>query len=190
MKVNNKGFSLIEVMLAVLISTIVFGTVTALIVYASNNVRLTNARVSLQDEAKDAMNHLESYCLEAESASWDDAESRLILFTDEEDAKKVSDGTVKIDEIYSLTSDTYVYWFKGNCLYFGKCSSTKSTEPLIDLVNLPEDDMNLLADSVQDFEASVVKNTKSGKYVIDLNMDFYNDAADYQCSKRVYCRNQ
>ena len=189
MKLNDKGFSLVEVLLAVLISTIVFGSVTTLIIYASNNVRLTNSRVSLQDQAKDAMNHLESYCLEAEGASWDDTEKRLLLYTNEEHAESVSKGAIREDEIYALDSDTYVYWFKGDKVYFGKCSSTKS-EALIDPFALPEDNMYLLADYVEDFEAKIVKNKKSSKYTIELSMKFDNEISEYDCSKRVYCRNQ
>ncbi len=189
MKLNNKGFSLIELMLAVLISTIVFGTVTALIVYASNNVRLTNARVSLQNQAKDAMNHIETYCLEAEGASWDEEHQRLLLYTNEEHAKSVSKGAIGVDEIYSLDSNTYVYWCKNRKLYFGKCSSTKS-EALIDPEALPARDMYLLADDVESFGATIEKNIKSKKYTIDIGMDFKNDVTEYNCVKRVYCRNQ
>ena len=48
MKLNNKGFSLVEVLIAVAVSTIVFGAITALIVFASNSSRQTNARITLQ----------------------------------------------------------------------------------------------------------------------------------------------
>ena len=61
MKLNNKGFSLVEVLIAVAVSTIVFGAITALIVFASNSSRQTNARITLQNEAKDAVNHMEAY---------------------------------------------------------------------------------------------------------------------------------
>ena len=60
MKLNNKGFSLVEVLIAVAVSTIVFGAITALIVFASNSSRQTNARITLQNEAKDAVNHMEA----------------------------------------------------------------------------------------------------------------------------------
>ncbi len=189
MKLNNKGFSLVEVMMAVLISTIVFGAVTALIVYASNNVRLTNSRVSLQDQAKDAMNHIESYCLEAEGVSWDPALKRFLVYTNEADAKAVSKGAVSVSEVYSFTSNTYVYWMKDNKLYFGKVSSDK-TETLLDPMNLPADDIYLLADYVEDFEVFIEKNKESGKYTVDVDMDFDNESTKYSCSKKVYYRNQ
>lgn len=70
MKLNNKGFSLVEILIAVAVSTIVFGAITALIVFASNSSRQTNARITLQNEAKDAVNHMEAYIIEAQSVVW------------------------------------------------------------------------------------------------------------------------
>ena len=79
MKMNNKGFSLVELLLAVAVSTIVFGAITALIMFASNSSRQTNAKITLQNEAKDAVNHMESYVIEAQSAFWDDTKNALVL---------------------------------------------------------------------------------------------------------------
>ena len=63
MKLNNKGFSLVEVLIAVAVSTIVFGAITALIVFASNSSRQTNARITLQNEAKDGgLYHRSAVC--------------------------------------------------------------------------------------------------------------------------------
>lgn len=143
MKLNNKGFSLVELMLAVLISTIVFGAITALIAFSSGSMRETNARVELQNQAKDAMNHIESYSLEAEVAYWDKWNRILILFYDERDGSKMvkdlEDGTKTLADIKNMSSDSYVYWFKNNdgvdsiggdySVYFGKCSPASSPAP-------------------------------------------------------------
>lgn len=141
MKLNNKGFSLVELMLAIVISTIVFGVVTALIAFSSRSMRDTEARIELQNQAKDAMNHMESYALESERAYWDDSQKLLILFTDEKEAKTMikglEDGTKTLSDIKDMTSDSYAYWFKDvgstvtggeECVYFGQCSS-KSSSP-------------------------------------------------------------
>ena len=89
MKLNNKGFSLVELMLAVVISTVVFGAITALIAFSSRSMRDTNARVEIQNQAKDALNHIESYSLEAERAYWDKLERILILFYDEKEGSQM-----------------------------------------------------------------------------------------------------
>lgn len=189
MKLNNKGFSLVELMLAVLVSTIVFGAITALITFASQSMRDTNARVELQTQAKDAINHIESYCMESVSAAWDDSNQALILYTDKKDAKAVSSGAVTVDHLDSLTSNTYVYWFKDECVYFGKCSSSES-EPLVNILALPADNVYLLADNVESFECNVKKNKESGKYTINVDLNFDDEKTKYSCQHEVYIRNQ
>lgn len=143
MKLNDKGFSLIELMLAVVVSTIVFGAITALIAFSSRSMRDTNARVELQNQAKDALNHMESYGMEAERAYWDDTEKLLILFgaphvddsvvpgtTPEPTSQKMAediiaglcDGTKTLADIKDMKCDSYVYWFADGSVYFAKCS--------------------------------------------------------------------
>ena len=118
MKLNNKGFSLVELLLAVVISTVVFGAITALIAFSSRSMRDTNARVELQNQAKDALNHIESYSLEAERAYWDQLNRILILFYDEKEGsqmiKDLENGDKTLDDIKDMRSDSYVYWFKNN----------------------------------------------------------------------------
>ncbi|MCM1246495.1 MAG: type II secretion system GspH family protein [Roseburia sp.] len=140
MKLNNKGFSLVELLLAIVISTIVFGAVTALMAFSSNSMRDTEARIEVQNQAKDALNHMESYILESERAYWDDSEKLLILFTDEKEAKQMikelEGGSKTLADIKNMASDSYAYWFKDvggsvaggeQCVYFGKCSSSTSS---------------------------------------------------------------
>lgn len=140
MKLNNKGFSLVELMLAIVISTIVFGAVTALMTFSSRSMRDTEARIEVQNQAKDAMNHMESYALESERAYWDDSEKLLILFMNEKEAKQMikglEDGSKTLADIKDMTSDSYAYWFKDTggavaggekCVYFGQCSSESSS---------------------------------------------------------------
>ncbi len=136
MKLNNKGFSLVELMLAVVVSTIVFGAITALIAFSSRSMRDTNARIELQNQAKDALNHMESYAMEAENAYWDDTNHLLILFYNEKDGKEMIDGlkqgTKTLADVKTLSSDSYAYWFKEDdsvdtvggdySVYFGKSS--------------------------------------------------------------------
>ena len=189
MKLNNKGFSLVELMIAIMISTIVLGSVTALIIFSSNSTRMTNAKVNLQNQAKDAFNHIESYCLEAVDASWNNSSRTLLLYSNKEHAKAVSSGAVSLSEISSFDSNTYAYWFAGDKIYFGKCSST-DPEALVDASALPSDDVYLLADKVEDFNCKIEKNEKSGKYTIKFDIIFKDEVSEYHCEKLVYYRNQ
>ena len=49
---NNKGFSLVELLVAIAISTIVMGTITFIIAYSSNSSRITNAKVHYKMKPK------------------------------------------------------------------------------------------------------------------------------------------
>ncbi len=107
MKLNNKGFTLVELLLAIAISTIVLGTLTALTVYASRSTKLTNEKITLQNEVKDAVNHIESYCMEAETASWHTVPATgggtakvLVVYERRDDMKSiVTSSAVQVDMV-------------------------------------------------------------------------------------------
>ena len=135
MKLDNKGFTLIEIMLAVLVSTLVLGAITVMIGFAARSSRETNERVELQNQVKDAINHIEGYTMEAETVTWQKVGSAdvLIVLQRRDDAKKIvspaTDSAVQADQVETLDSNVYAYWFfddgdstKGKNLYFGKCS--------------------------------------------------------------------
>ena len=206
MKMNNKGFSLVELLLAVAVSTIVFGAITALIMYASNSSRQTNAKITLQNEAKDAVNHMESYVIEAQSAFWDDTKNALVLVKNSNDAKELADNKINTGnnlistiapyiKIFDSKKQTYVYWFdKGQKkLFFGECRTLASDQTnTVDLTedNLPTGNMYLLADNVDDFSCSIKRNNESKKYVINFLAKFKDDVSEYNLNKCIYLRNQ
>lgn len=199
MKLNDKGFTLVEVLLAVAVSTIVFGALTALIIFSSRSTKLTNEKITIQEEIKDAVNHIESYCMEAETAVCQQfsipgagTTDALVVFQRREDIKPFSSTatngavTVEANQVETLSSYAYVYWFAGGRLYFGKCSDGGNVK----LTDLKQDDIYLLADHVTDFTCSVQKNEASGKYTIDIKLDGSINSSEYSSSKTVYLRNQ
>lgn len=199
MKLNNKGFSLVEVLIAVAISTIVFGAITAMMIFATNSMRDTNDKIALQNQAKDAINHIESYCMEAEEASWEPGgvSNALVVFEKRKDVKKectTEDGTIEADKVENLETYAYVYWLmdndgddsNGKCLYFGKCSKDGN----ITLGTLKSDDIYLLADGVESFECKVDKNKESEKRQVSIKLELKNKRGEYSSSKTVYLRNQ
>ena len=202
MKLNNKGFSLVEILVAVAISTIVFGAITALIIFASNSSQKTNARVTLQNEAKDAVNHMEAYIIEAQSVVWDSTNNALVLIKDSEDAKNIATGIESLSNIgpkisvFSTSKKTFAYWYDASSkkLFFGECRTMTSDQTnTVDLSAggaLPTDNMYLLADHVEDFTCKLVKNPKSGKYTVNFTVDFKDNVSEYSLDKCVYLRNQ
>lgn len=208
MKLDNKGFSLVEIMLAVVVSTIVLGALTAMIVFASRSSRETNERIELQNQVKDALNHIDSYCMEAEYIKWqkiDDA-NVLMVFQKRADVEKiispVSADEIQADQVGTLESDVYAYWFfddgdpsTGKNLYFGKCSKTgdvdlSALKPDDSEVNQKSNQVYLLADNVTDFDCEVGKNESSGKYTINVEIKAIENKFEYSSSKMIYLRNQ
>lgn len=208
MKLNNKGFSLLEIMLAILVSTLVLGAITAMISFASQSSRETHERVELQNQVKDALNHIESYCMEAEDVKWQKVGSAnvLIMFQRRADSKKIispaTDSAVKANEVATLDSDVYAYWFfddgdssKGKNLYFGKCSKTGEVDltalkPDSSASNEKDNRIYLLADNITDFDCEVVKNEESGKYNVNIELKAKENKVDYGSGKTIYLRNQ
>lgn len=198
MKFNNKGFTLVEVLLAVAISTIVFGAITTLMVYASRSSKLTNEKITLQEEVKDAMNHIESYCMEAEAASHltIDGSEVLVLYqrrTDLDEVTPASGGAVQVSKIKDIgkpgsaeESYAYAYWWKGNSIYFGKCSYGGD----IDLNSLTEAKEFLLANNVTKFTCDVNQNPKSKKYSVGLGIEGTMNSSKYSSDRTIYIRNQ
>lgn len=208
MKLNNKGFSLLEIMLAILVSTLVLGAITAMISFASQSSRETHERVELQNQVKDALNHIESYCMEAEDVKWQKVGSAnvLIMFQRRADSKKIispaTDSAVKANEVATLDSDVYAYWFfddgdssKGKNLYFGKCSKTGEVDltalkPDSSTSNEKDNRVYLLADNITDFDCEVAKNEASGKYNVNIELKAKENKVDYGSGKTIYLRNQ
>lgn len=208
MKLNNKGFSLVEIMLAVVVSTLVLGAITAMIGFAARSSRETNERVELQNQVKDAVNHIESYTMEAETATWQKVGSAnvLVVFQRRDDAKNivspVTDSAVQADQVETLDSNVYAYWMfddgdssKGKNLYFGKCSRSGDVK-LSDLkpdnseANINNNRVYLLADNVTDFDCRINKNSISGKYTVDVELKAKRNKIEYSSNKTVYLRNQ
>lgn len=194
MKLNNKGFSLVEVLLAVAVSTIVFGAITALIVFASRSSKLTNEKITLQNEMKDAVNHIESYCMEAGKVICADGKVSdgtmtkvLIIFENKEDsAKAISGDAIQASEVKKITTPVYVYWKTSDSLYFGKCSDGGN----VDLTSIQSQNMYLLAEHISKFEPAVNKKENSGKYTVDIVLEGKLNSSEYKTKKNIYLRNQ
>ena len=185
MKLNNKGFTLVELLLAIAISTIVLGTLTALTVYASRSTKLTNEKITLQNEVKDAVNHIASW--HTVPATGGGTAKVLVVYERRDDMKSiVTSSAVQVDMVETLESDAYAYWFMNGKLYFGKCSHTGDVK--IDA--LEAKDIYLLADHVKEFSCEVKKNEKSGKQFVEIDLQAGLGRSEYSCNKTVYIRNQ
>lgn len=150
-KPNNKGFSLVELIVCILMMGLISGMLVVFITMSRNDYRIVSDDTMLQDEASFAMNYISELSLEAESVTvgTEDAVSFELLSVDSEDGS--IDSVSMSSDIYyaaffgadntsSSTADKAVYivvWEKANnVLRFGKFkydyNEADATHPLPD----------------------------------------------------------
>lgn len=191
MKKMKDGYSLVELLIAVAISTIVLMGLLAILGYGLRSMGRTQAKVALQDEAKDVMNHISSYAMESSTDfEWDGSSKRLLIVN-----KKYN-----VDDTEDTAARTvFAYWQTGDAIYFAGVNDPTDPSPdpdkILDVAPYPTPDPSndyakfLLAEDVTDFQCVLEEPTAtSGKRALKVTLHMNNDIADYDCTKTVYLR--
>lgn len=171
-KMNNKGFSLVELLIALAVSAVVMTTILALWGYSTNRMAETHQKVTLQDEAKDIMNHITNVTQEGSSVEWkkEGGVSYLVVKNDSDEAEDNRKETV--------------YWHIGKKMYFAS-----TTE--VSLSSLSADDTHLLGENVKEFKCKLFTNEESKTKYVEVTIDMdSDDQASMKCSDNIYLRNQ
>ncbi len=167
-----EGYSLMELMIAIAISSIVLLGVVGLLGFGTRNMRLTQACVDLQNQAKDAINHMSAYVMEGSRVTWDE-DSEILSIIREKTG----------DDNQTESTEYAYYWKKDNGIYFLKAES----EPDV----LTADKKHLLSDHITHFECEEKKNEKSGKKYLHVSMKLTDDdIEEFECNKDIMMRNQ
>ena len=186
---NNKGFSLIELIITVAILTIITSAILGFIVTGTKSYGNVNEEVELQQEAQLSFNQLSDLIIDSTNGIkyyYNDNENKIIL-TDSDITETVTSKTLAI---YNTVKEAgvekkYIYniiWKKSeNKLYLRKDTIaatgavTKGT---------PE----LMAEYVSDFSPSLAKAQKKKKVVIELS--FVKNNKSYVSKKNFALRNK
>ncbi|NLO08263.1 MAG: prepilin-type N-terminal cleavage/methylation domain-containing protein [Clostridiales bacterium] len=96
MKPYNKGFTLIELIIAISISVVVLASLASLLWQSTNYYRRSNEEISLQMEAQTILNQLKDLIVEADNVEFDMTSDPQLL--------RIQQGLDKLYEI-SLNSD-------------------------------------------------------------------------------------
>jgi prepilin-type N-terminal cleavage/methylation domain-containing protein len=182
LKEKEEGFSLVEMLIAVAISSIVLVSLIALLGYSVRSANRTQARASLQNEAKDAMNHITGYIMEGSHVLWDSGEKKLIIQKDETVSvtpAPTGDGTTKN---VRKRKAKYYYYFNADekKMYFREAvnGSTDATDA---------DDKYLLAEKVTDFTA---EPDAENERIIHVEIKFEDsESNEIVCKQDVHIRN-
>ena len=160
---DNRGTSLIELIIALAISSIIILMILFFINNASKSFRKTNNDVNLQMEAQIILNHLSNLAMEA---------THMEAYPDISDEKRFI-FKYKDDEYYTIIfKDTYLYQVATDDL-------TKAKQP-----SIYNKEQHFLAEFVQDL--NITPNEKS--VTIDLTLSLGDDTE--RISKRVKFRNE
>ena len=173
MKKMKEAFSLVEIIITIAIASIVILALLAVLGYGMRSMSNTQAKVDLQNEARDAMNHITSYVMESATNVYAVPSSKALVvyktkigYDDQEDTSQ---------------SHQYTYRQDGNSLYFGKDEA---------IATLPLDKEHLLAEHVVDFECELINPTTGSDehYILNVTLKMKNEKATYDCKKTIYLR--
>lgn len=170
-RTSRAGFSLVEMLIAMAVTSIVLLTLLMILGYSMRSANTTEARTNVQDAAKDAMNHISSHVQEANHMKWDKDHTLLIL---QEDVYTTTAGKKKL-----VKKDKYYYYAGGGKLYFKNVSDGSYT--------LEYDDSHLLASDVDKFEAEPDKNENT---VVHIKIEMKNSLASFSCNQDAHIRNK
>lgn len=199
-KVNREGYSLVELLIAISISSIVMLTMIGLLGYGSQNMKMTEAKVALQEQAKDALNHISTYVQESSDAKWDDTKFTDCKFLALVKTGVKNDGDAKATETLNM-ADVYYYWYIGSSktVYFASRKTLLKEQGISDAdsdkdtsteVYLKNDKKHMLVEDVEDFKAEVVEDADTKNQTLHVTMKLKDEISEYSCEREINMRNQ
>ena len=184
-EMKRHGFSLVELLIAVAISAIVMASVIALMGYTSRSMNSTQKKVSLQEQAKDAANHISVYVQEGNKVTWDDTKKLLTIEKDTVDNSSEKAAVDPSKTIYSF----YYYNAAAQIICFDTGADAAKGDALIGL-NAVEAKRHMLVDHVTQFDCKQDQAVENGKQMLHVSIGLKNDDVEYVGKKEITMRNQ
>lgn len=193
-KLNNKGFSLVELIISVAILTIITSAILGFIVTSSKSYGNVSEDVSLQQEAQLSLNQISDLIVDSTSGLkyyYNDNEALIIL----SDADISGDVTSKTLAIYNVQKEIvsgvtvenkYIYniiWRKADKKIYLRKDSIDSSTGLVTQGNEV-----LMVEYVTDFNPSLTKVESRKK--VSISMTFARNDKNYSASKNFALRNK
>lgn len=161
---NQKGFSLIELIVAIAILTIVGAAIVGFCMSGTSSYKTVSTEVDLQYEAQLAINQLSDLLIDANcGVGFDASTSTLLVYNDS-------------------VAYTIAWTASDQKLTLNKYNVTATSVTL--------ESSNLMAEYVTAFSAVIPTEDKNSHQMVDLTIKFEKDDKNYLASKNVTLRNK
>lgn len=161
---NQKGFSLIELIVAIAILTIVGGAVVGFCMSGTSSYKTVSTEVDLQYEAQLAVNQLSDLLIDANhGVGFDSANKTFFICND----------SVAYTVVWNATDQK---------LTLNKYNVTASAVTF--------ESSNLMAEYVTDFSATIPTEDNNNHQMVNLTIKFTKDDKEYLGAKNVTLRNK
>lgn len=176
-QLNNRGISLVELIVTMAIAAIVSLGIITFIITSYNQYRSQNSNINLQYEAQLTMNQLEDMILNASNGvSFDAATKTLTLYN--QTSKPQEDGTVAYENVISVIS-----WDESA----HQLILTKYLYNPDDGSRTPTSGNQLMAEYITDFEVNL--DELESKHVVNVSLHLALDTKSYNTDKDITIRN-
>lgn len=169
---NNKGFTLVELMISITIFAIVVAAAVGFMVAGSRSYSSMTNRVNLDFESQLAMNQVSDYIIDCNACLYYKNDTLYVI-------NKNSDGT--------YTANYFQYNADGG-IYFGTSSASYSSATNIYLCTVTPTD--LLTTDVTEFLVVPISSDGVNVTSAAVTINFSKGSATYNGEKRVALRNK
>lgn len=195
MRKNHKGFTLVELIIAVAIMSIVTLAVCGFIVVGSRSYTSANTDVMLQQEAQLALNQISDVIIDTtDSINYggksDSASEMEMVLKDSEFSEEPTEKCLVVVNKKASNNDNPSYWFSWNkaeeVIYFNTSDDVvdeSNPEP-----NFVDADKAVLAQHVKEFHVDISQFEQNR--VVKVSMTFANGGREYTTSNNITVRNR
>jgi prepilin-type N-terminal cleavage/methylation domain-containing protein len=165
---NNKGFSLIELIVVMAVMVIIGGCIYGFVSASTRSYNSVSKETDLQEEAQLAMNQLTSLLMNAQDGVFYDDSTKTLYIYNDENRYKIAKGT----------DDTLYYSVEAR--------ETDATGAFTDTFSASADQA-LMAEFLKDFSIDV--DNSSDNTVVNVTMAFEKAKSSYSTTQKIVLRN-
>lgn len=188
---DNKGITLVELIIAVAISCIVLGAATLLVKTAQDDYQYTSQAADIQSESQVVMEKLGKWIMEGNRIGVKNVSGKpdelTIYYISRETKTKLPSGVMPSAE----KTKKKIIWVKDGKMYMK--SYADIADPDTDTVtytNTDEIEENCIADNIKDFTAKVTTDSSDSSCMVNLKLIFKRGTQEYKAENAVKVRNK